>query len=85
MFAAKDAVALAISAVVSFGYAMAFAYTYLVPFALVISFLMFTAPVWLRWFGRPMRLWPVWYLFVFVILSLAIIARITLEGMVPLR
>jgi hypothetical protein len=78
---AKDVIGLAACALTALSYAMAFMYSSLVPAALAISFILLTAPIWLNWLGRPMRLWPVWYLFVFAVLFLGILARFVIEAL----
>lgn len=84
-FSALKAIAgLAISALLAFNYGWVFAYTHpaVVYGALAISFTMFTAPIWMNMFGRPMRSWPVYYLFVAVILFLGVMGRFVIEALV---
>ena len=81
---ARQVVGLAISALLSVSYAMAFAYTHgaFVYGAMGVSLVMFTAPIWTNLSGRPMRRWAVYYLLVALILVLGVMARFAVEAIV---
>lgn len=82
IFAAKAISGLAISAFLSINYALGFAYTnpLLVYSAMAASFILLSAPIWLGFFGRPVRRWLVYYLLVTAVLCLGIVARFVIEG-----
>jgi hypothetical protein len=75
---------LAISALLSVSYAMAFANTHgaVVYGAMAASFVLLTAPIWMSLSGHPMRRLIVYYVFVAVILFLVVMARFTVEAIV---